>query len=122
LARFLVDESLPPQLALSLVAHGHEAVHALDAGLAGLDDSLVYAGADSRDSILLTLDLDFSDIRLFPGKASIIVIRLRYAMSRDEFVAFVVPLIERFEPQIEQLQNEVMILEPGRSRIRPRLL
>jgi len=120
LARFVVDESLPPQIAEALRSSGHDAFHAAELGLTGANDDTIYRAATSREAVALTLDLDFSDVRLFPGDASIVVFRFRRSLRRDQLVQLCLGLLERFMPQIEQLEGKIMILEPGRSRIRPR--
>lgn len=119
--RFLVDESLPPQLAEGLGALGHDAIHLQDAGLSGSDDETVFAAASARSAILITQDLDFSDERRFRAGVGLIVIRFRHRLSRDEMVRRCLLTFERFGGEIERLGNGIMILEPGRSRIRRRL-
>jgi predicted nuclease of predicted toxin-antitoxin system len=72
-----LDENLPADLADLLTGHD---VHTVPAeNLAGRDDPTIFAAAVSENRILLTQDLDFSDVRQFrPGThPGIILIRLR---------------------------------------------
>src|SRR5205085_11748430 len=59
MARFLIDEQLPPALGRFLKAAGHEAVHIYSIGLGGASDESVYREALARKAILITKDVDF---------------------------------------------------------------
>lgn len=65
-ARFLIDENLGEVVAQSLRALGWNATYVGDVGLAGHDDTDVFAFAAREDRILLTHDTDFLDDRKFP--------------------------------------------------------
>jgi predicted nuclease of predicted toxin-antitoxin system len=118
LARFFLDESLPPELAPALRDLGHEAIHAFDVGMAGSSDDDIYAKAGDLDAILITLDLDFSDIRGFGGPTPIIVLRLHGSTTRRVLSEFVTTRVVRYRADTEELRDAIMILEPRRSRIR----
>ncbi len=76
--RFLVDENLPLEIVHLLKKNGHHAVHALDRLRPGGSDLAVFRLAQRERRILITCDLDFSDIRLFPpGRhAGILLLRV----------------------------------------------
>ena len=76
--RFLIDENLPNDLVPVLAEHGHDARHALDNFKPGCLDPKLFDHAQKEGRILITCDLDFSDIRLYPpGKhAGIIILRI----------------------------------------------
>ena len=120
MARFLVDESLPYALAESLSNSGHEATHAYDAGLRGANDEDVYREAERRGVLMLTRDLDFADIRRFPGGVGVVVVRIRGQTRGMDLVHRVVSLLVEFRGEIEALGGQLLILEPGRIRIRRR--
>ena len=86
--------------------------------MAGSSDDEIYAKAGEVDAILITLDLDFSDIRRFGGPTPIIVLRLRSPTSRQDLIEFVTTRIVRYRAEIESLHEAIMILGPRRSRIR----
>jgi predicted nuclease of predicted toxin-antitoxin system len=77
--RLKLDENLPAALAQELAQLGHDVDTAIDEGLAGRPDAEVWAGAGGADRVLLTQDLDFSDLRTFvPGThPGLVLIRLR---------------------------------------------
>lgn len=94
--RFKADENLPAEVAGLLRRRGHDAVTVSDQGLAGAADPAVAAVCQRERRALVTLDLDFSDIRRYPPEvyAGIIVFRP------------VVPLI----PTLERLMARVAAL------------
>jgi len=66
--RIKLDENLPAILVPDLVALGHDVDTAVDEGLGGRDDPSVWAAAQETGRVLVTQDLDFSDVRAFvPG-------------------------------------------------------
>ena len=73
-----IDENLPADCAVILRDAGFEADTVFDERLVGADDSVI-AGRRPRaeDRVLVTLDLDFSNIRAYPPsrRAGIIVLR-----------------------------------------------
>ena len=64
--RFKLDENLPGRVQQALRALGHDVETAVSEGLAGAADPRLLAACSSEDRILVTLDLDFSDIREYP--------------------------------------------------------
>jgi predicted nuclease of predicted toxin-antitoxin system len=76
--RFKVDENLPVEAATLLRDAGHEATTVLEEGLGAAPDPGLYARCVAEERVLVTLDLDFADIRLYPpaGSPGILVLRL----------------------------------------------
>jgi predicted nuclease of predicted toxin-antitoxin system len=74
-----LDENLPVRIARSLKALGHDADTAVEEGLAGRDDRVIWSAAQRAGRVLVTLDLDFSDLRRYvPGShRGLILVRLR---------------------------------------------
>ena len=64
--RFKLDENLPRRVEPALRELGHDVETALSEGLSGADDPAVLAACVAEDRILVTLDLDFADIRAYP--------------------------------------------------------
>jgi len=85
-----LDENLPDELA-DLLAASHHDVHTVRGeSLVGRDDQTVFAAAVREQRLLITQDLDFSDLRQFkPGThPGIVLVRLHDPSRRR--------LIERF--------------------------
>lgn len=75
--RFKLDENIPRAVLEVLRAGGHDAETALDEALGGGSDAALIDACRREQRILITLDLDFSDIRLHPpsGHSGIWVLR-----------------------------------------------
>jgi predicted nuclease of predicted toxin-antitoxin system len=77
--RIKLDENLPAVLVDDLAALGHDVDTALSEGLGGHEDAEVWAGAQAAGRMLLTQDLDFSDVRVFaPGThPGLVLVRIK---------------------------------------------
>ena len=75
--KVLLDENLPPQHAGVLRDLGHDAIAAIDAGLAGRPDNEIRNFAIESGRVLITLDADFGNILRFPPARTPGVIRLK---------------------------------------------
>lgn len=77
--RFKVDENLPVQCVNQFREAGHDALSVHDQGLSGATDPRIAEVCAGEGRVLVSLDLDFADIRTYPpsGSAGIIVFRLR---------------------------------------------
>lgn len=115
--RFKVDENLPVQCVDLLRAAGHDALSVPDQGLAGAPDPQVAHACKDEQRVLVSLDLDFADIRTYPPSESggIIVFRLR---SQDAAT-----LCQVFDRLLAILPKEspvgkLWIVEEGKVRVR----
>jgi len=63
---FKIDENLPQDAAELLRAHGFDAETVLQENLAGAEDGVIADAIQRESRVLITLDLDFSDIRTYP--------------------------------------------------------
>jgi predicted nuclease of predicted toxin-antitoxin system len=100
--RFLVDTQLPQTLAAWLSAHGHQAEHVLDAGLAQGKDTQVWRYAQENGAVVVTKDEDFAEWvrRGRPGPA-IVWLRIGNSSTRA-LLAWVEPLLPAIVRQLEQ--------------------
>jgi predicted nuclease of predicted toxin-antitoxin system len=75
--RFKLDENLPIILVSDLTQIGHEGTTCQAEGIAGNKDAVIATHAISEKRILITFDLDFSDIRKYPPgtHSGIVVLR-----------------------------------------------
>jgi predicted nuclease of predicted toxin-antitoxin system len=86
---FKIDENLPLDAATLLGASGFGADTVRDQGLSGVDDEVVAGAAKRENRVLITLDLDFSNIRAYPPEAysGIVVLRVRNQDKRTVLAA-----------------------------------
>lgn len=82
--RFKLDENLPSEMAELFAGAGHGAVTVLDQQMGGAEDPDLAAICLREDRILMTLDMDFIDVRAYPPQhfPGIVVFRLA-RQSRD---------------------------------------
>jgi predicted nuclease of predicted toxin-antitoxin system len=76
--QFKIDENLHPEVAELLRQHGHDATTVYDQGLRGHSDAEIAQVCRREARALVTMDLDFADIRAYPpqGYTGIMVLRL----------------------------------------------
>lgn len=74
---FKTDENLPVEVADLLRQQGHDALSVVDQQLAGRPDVDVAAVCQAEKRAIVTLDLDFSDIRSYPPEEYFGIIVLR---------------------------------------------
>jgi predicted nuclease of predicted toxin-antitoxin system len=101
--RFKVDENLPVEVAQLFREAGHEAATVLDQDLRGRDDRTVATICQQEARALVTLDLDFADIRTYPPAhhAGMVVLRLQQQDKPHvlEVFARVIPLLSQEPPR-----------------------
>jgi hypothetical protein len=117
--RFLIDEDLPRSTADIFRKYGHEALDVRDIGLRGAKDLQIAAYAKKESLCLITGDYDFSDIRNYPPNQYRGLIIL--GIPKDSTASFILTLIEGFLSHtklISELTGKLIIVEPGRIRIR----
>ena len=84
MTRFKLDDNLPSRAALVLRKAGHDASTVSEEGLGGSSDEALARACADEDLVLLTLDLDFADIRACgsPDSPGIVVLRVRHQGTR----------------------------------------
>ena len=114
--RFKFDENLPTEMALLFTEAGHDAVTVYDQRMNGAADPDLAAVCCNEDRILVTLDLDFTDIRAYPpeGYPGIVVIRPS-RQSRDHLLDLAHFLLNGLT---DSLRGQLWIVEDSRIRIR----
>ena len=77
--RFLADMGIPSSIVVQLRQRGHDAIHLREQGLQRLPDGEILRKAIDENRILLTLDLDFSEIVALSDnqKVGVVIFRLR---------------------------------------------
>lgn len=76
---FKVDENLPEDVAAALREAGHEAATVASQGLAGVEDARLTEVLRQEARVLVTLDVDFGDIRTYPPEEHPGIVVLRVA-------------------------------------------
>lgn len=64
--RFKLDENLPRNAEILLQQAGHDVHTVLAEKLGGNPDPRVFSASQAEERVLITVDLDFSDIRVYP--------------------------------------------------------
>jgi predicted nuclease of predicted toxin-antitoxin system len=114
--KFKIDENLPLEFAQALQSVEHDAVTVVQEGLSGVPDPEVMSVCRSEDRVIVTLDVDFADIRSYPPEDTpgIIVFRVRSQDKRHLLSCLhrLIPFIEK-----ESVQGRLWIVEEDRIRI-----
>jgi len=76
---FKIDENLPVEISEILNLSGHDAKTVVDQRLQGSEDPALLDVCRQEQRVLITLDLDFSDIRTYPPQENEGIIVLRVA-------------------------------------------
>ena len=115
--QFKFDENLHNDVTFLLREHGYDAMTVVEQGLRGYPDRQIAVVCREEKRAIITLDLDFADIRQYPPQnyAGIIVLRLsdQCRSSVLRVIKWILPLITT-----EPLERHLWIVEDDRLRIR----
>ncbi|OYT19486.1 MAG: hypothetical protein CCU26_11150 [Nitrospira sp. UW-LDO-01] len=114
--RFKLDENLPPDASTLLSNSGHDALTIWDQGLQGRPDAKIAEVCQEEQRTLITLDLDFADIRAYPPNqySGLIVMRLS-SQSRTHVLRVLqglLPILKR-----ETIEGRLWIVGDSAVRI-----
>jgi len=114
---FKIDENLPVDAVQLLRENGLWADTVWDQGLRGTEDEVIAAAVSREGRVLITLDLDFSNIRAYPPKAysGIVVLRPRKQDKRTVLAVLerAIGVLSRQSPA-----GQLWIVESDRIRYR----
>ena len=113
---FKIDENLPREVAVLLHEHGYDAATVHDQALVGRPDPDIAQVCKAENRALVTLDLDFSNIRAYPPSEhpGIVVLRVD-RHDKQTILALISRLLNVLAT--EQLHAALWIVEPDRVRI-----
>ena len=115
--KFKLDENLPELVREALRRLGQDAHTVAEEGLSGAPDETVLEACVTEDRILITLDLDFSDIRAYPPGSYPGIWVLR--PSKQTFKA--IEALVRAGVQLsalERVRGQLWVIDEKRVRIR----
>jgi predicted nuclease of predicted toxin-antitoxin system len=115
--RFLADMGVSVRVVEWLREHGHDATHLRDESLQRMADPDVFRKAATEGRILLTFDLDFSEIVALSGQKNVSVALFRLHNTRTSHV------IERLKIALEETKQTlesgaIIVIEESRLRVR----
>jgi predicted nuclease of predicted toxin-antitoxin system len=115
--KFKIDQNLPVEAAELLSAAGHDAMTVYQQTLGGASDERIVDVCKNEGRILITADLDLSDIRHYPPTKTpgYIVLRLPRQSKQAllDLLAKIIPVLAT-----RPINGQLWIVEPERLRIR----
>ena len=116
--RFLADMGVSQRVVTWLQDPGHDAIHLRDEGLQTLADGEIFTKAVRESRIILTWDLDFTEILALSktGIVSAVVFRLMNTRS-DHVIARLERVLSESAQDLEE--GAIVSVEEGRHRVRP---
>ncbi len=115
--RLKLDENLSRHLKPVLEVLRHNATTAAEEGLLSRPDEDIAAAARAEGRLLLTLDLDFADVRAYPPGTHPGIILFRPVTLGPLAVNSFVESFVRTE-NVETFAGCLPVVEPGRVRVR----
>ena len=115
--KFKIDENLPVEISEMLNNAGYDSKTVNDQKLQGSKDFVIIEIYKSEQRVLITLDIDFTDIRLYPpGECSGIIVLRGKIYSKNHLIDIfrkAMPLLNS-----ESLDRHLWIVEEMKIRIR----
>jgi predicted nuclease of predicted toxin-antitoxin system len=115
--RFLADMGVSQRVVTWLQEQGHEATHLRDEGLQKLENGDIFTKAFRESRIILTWDLDFTEILALSKTGTVSAVVFRLMNTRSDHV------IERLERVLSESARDleegaIISVEEGRHRVR----
>lgn len=116
-SKFKIDENLPCEVSDLFNAEGHDSLTVNEQNLGGCHDRDLISICGKEKRILVTLDFDFSDIRVYPPQKHHGIVIFK---SVDQSKKMVLKLAKIFLSVLkkEPVQKSLWIVEVDRVRIR----
>lgn len=115
--RFKIDENLPVETREILIQAGFDATTVGNEALSGNPDANIAAFCQVEQRVIVTLNLDFADIRTYPPTdySGIVVLRLQ-RQDKQSVLNVIRRLISPLRTEL--LNNRLWIVDERRIRIR----
>ena len=115
--KFKIDENLPVEVSNIFISNNFDAQTVHEEGLTGANDNKINEICKIEKRIIITLDLDFADIRYYPPKTTPGIIVIRTVRQDKQFILQIISdLVEVLKT--ESATNKLWIVEESRIRIR----
>ncbi|MDG4773734.1 DUF5615 family PIN-like protein [Solwaraspora sp. WMMD792] len=117
--RFLVDNNLSPAVATGLHAHGHDAEHVRDYGLAAAPDEVVLERARQEQRVLISADTDFGTLLASSGadEPSVLLVRRISGRRAAQIVAILAANLDAIADDLAS--GAVVVVGENWLRVRP---
>jgi predicted nuclease of predicted toxin-antitoxin system len=115
--KFKLDENLPELIHTTLVGLGHDAHTVTQEHLAGATDEAILQASIAERRVLITLDLDFADIRAYPPGSHAGIWALRPAVQTFRAIELLVLAGLRLT-STERTHGQLWVIDEQRVRIR----
>ena len=114
---FLADMGVSPRVVEWLNQNGHNATHLRDEGLHRLDNGKIFKKAIVEKRVILTFDLDFSEITALSSgkKVSVIIFRLKNTRASNVIGRLKATLADGID---SLTSGAVVMVEETRVRVR----
>jgi len=118
--KFVIDEDMPRSTSSLLRDKGFEVLDVRDCGLRGSRDKEVFEFAQKEDAVILTGDLGFGNLLKFPvgSHSGIVIVHFPNEISAAELNNQISKELDNLTE--DDLKGNLIILEPGKIRIRRR--
>ncbi len=115
--QFKMDENLHPDLAEFFRQHGHDAATVWDEKLRGRSDRDILEKCRAEGRVLISFDLGFADIRVYPPEQypGLIVLRLAN-QSREQLLSIAPKILDLLDR--EPLTGHLWIVDESSVRVR----
>lgn len=115
--KFKVDENLPADVTELLNNAGYDSASVYEQHLGGKPDQDILLVCQTEQRVLITLDLDFADIRQYPPheQAGLIVLRLR-RQDKNHILDITRRLIKAFA--YESVSKRLWIVDENQIKVR----
>lgn len=116
--KFLIDNALSPQVAVSLRQAGHDAVHVRDYGLQAATDEVILDRAAGEERVIVSADTDFGTILAvrMSSKPSFILFRRELSHHPRNQSDLLLANLPHMEAALQL--GAVVVFETGRIRMR----